>query len=216
MFGSLSTGIALESSDMDLVITGLKIQDRDDVISHIRILTEFFNKSYYFKNVNAIESASFPVIKLETDLQKVREAENPENKSEIDPKMRYLQIDITFEDHTRVKSDLFWEGAEWDQSHLHHLGIKSIHLVKTYLKDYVHLKEITLCVKKLLSLKGLNSPYTGGLSSYGVVLMIVAYMNFFSLQNAWLNISQLLIHFLEFYGSKFDESKVGILVNRGG
>ena len=46
--------------------------------------------------------------------------------------------------------------------------------------------------------------------------MIVAYMNFFSLQNAWLNISQLLIHFLEFYGSKFDEKKVGILVNRGG
>lgn len=46
--------------------------------------------------------------------------------------------------------------------------------------------------------------------------MIVAYMNFFSLQNAWLNVSQLLIHFLEFYGSKFDERNVGILVSRGG
>lgn len=46
--------------------------------------------------------------------------------------------------------------------------------------------------------------------------MIVAYMNFFSLQNAWINISQLLIHFLDFYSSKFDENKIGILVNRGG
>ena len=73
-----------------------------------------------------------------------------------------------------------------------------------------------MSIKKLLSLKGLNSPYTGGLSSYGVILMIVAYINFFCLQNTWLNIFQLLIHFLEFYSSKFDEKKVGILVNRWG
>ena len=46
--------------------------------------------------------------------------------------------------------------------------------------------------------------------------MIVAYMNFFSLQNAWVNISQLLMRFFDFYGTKFDETKVGILVNRGG
>lgn len=115
----------------------------------------------------------------------------------------------------RNKADLFWEGIEWNRSKLH-LGMKSIHLVKSYIKEYVHLKELTLCIKKLLSAKGLNSPYQGGLSSYGVVIMIVAYMNFFSLQNAWLNISQLLIHFFDFYGSKFDENKVGILVNRGG
>ena len=65
-------------------------------------------------------------------------------------------------------------------------------------------------------MKGLNSPYQGGLSSYGVVIMIVAYINFFSLQNAWINISQLLIHLFDFYGSKFNEDKVGILVTRGG
>lgn len=65
-------------------------------------------------------------------------------------------------------------------------------------------------------MKGLNSPYQGGLSSYGVVIMIVAYMNFFSLQNAWINISQLLIHLFDFYGSKFNEDRVGILVTRGG
>ena len=46
--------------------------------------------------------------------------------------------------------------------------------------------------------------------------MVVAYLNFFSLQDAWVNISQLLMHFFDFYGTKFDETKVGILVNRGG
>ena len=88
--------------------------------------------------------------------------------------------------------------------------------MKSYIKEYVHLKELTLLIKKLLVVKGLNSPYQGGLSSYAVVIMIVAYMNFFSLQNAWVNISQLLIHFFDFYGTKFDENKVGILVSRGG
>jgi DNA polymerase sigma len=113
------------------------------------------------------------------------------------------------------KPDSFWEGIEWNRSKLH-LGIKNIHLVKSYIKEYVHLKELTLIIKKLLSIKGLNSPYQGGLSSYAIVIMIVAYMNFFSLQNAWINISQLLIHFFDFYSSKFDENKIGILVNRGG
>jgi non-canonical poly(A) RNA polymerase PAPD5/7 len=215
MFGSLSTGLALESSDMDLVVTGLKIEGRDDVVDHIRALKDYFENHDFFTNVKAIEGASIPVIKLEADLQKIRESENSSNKSEVELSMRFLHIDITIEDSKEKKGDLFWEGIEWNEAKSH-LGIKSIHLVKNYIKEYVHLKELTLCIKKLLAVKGLNSPYQGGLSSYGVVIMIVAYMNFFSLQNAWLNVSQLLIHFFEFYGSKFDERKVGIMVNRGG
>lgn len=201
---------------MDLVVTGLKIEGREDVVDHIQILKEHFENYEYFSNIKAIESASIPVIKLEADLSKIRGKFNPNNKNKVDPRMNYLQIDITFDDSKeRDKSDSFWEGVEWNQSKVH-LGLKSIHLVKTYIKEYVHLKEMTLCIKKLLAVHDLNSPYQGGLSSYGVVIMIVAYMNFFSLQNAWVNISQLLMHFLEFYGSKFDENKVGILVNRGG
>lgn len=200
---------------MDLVITGLRIEGRDDVIENIRILKSWFSSYKWFTSVKAIESASIPVIKLEADLEIVRETENLECKNKIDPQMRFLQIDITFEDSKEQKTDSFWEGIEWHSPKLH-LGMKSVHLVKSYIKEYVHLKELTLCIKKLLSCKGLNSPYQGGLSSYAVVIMIVAYMNFFSIQNAWVNISQLLMHFFDFYGNKFDENKVGILVSRGG
>lgn len=101
VFGSLATGLALETSDMDLVVTGLKIESRSDVIEHIRVLKQFFEKCEYFVNINPIESASIPVIKLEADLQKVRDS-NKSNCKEIDAKMRYLQIDITFDD-TREK-----------------------------------------------------------------------------------------------------------------
>lgn len=98
IFGSLATGLALETSDMDLVVTGLKIEGREDVIDHIRVLTDHFEGCPYFLNIKSIEGASIPVIKLEADLQKVRDNENKSNTEEIDPKMRYLQIDITFDD----------------------------------------------------------------------------------------------------------------------
>lgn len=98
VFGSLVTGLALETSDMDLVITGLKIESRDDTIEHIKALTQHFGDWVYFRNIKAIEGASVPIIKLEADLQKIRDIENTENWSLINNKMRYLQIDITFDD----------------------------------------------------------------------------------------------------------------------
>lgn len=35
LFGSLSTGLALESSDMDLAVTGLEIDDRYVMIAYL-------------------------------------------------------------------------------------------------------------------------------------------------------------------------------------
>lgn len=142
-FGSLSTGLALESSDLDLVITGLDIEGREDVVEHIRIIQEYFENSEYFSSVKAIEGASVPVIKLQADLQKVRENLNSSRKIEVESKMRFLQIDVTFDDSKQTKADSFWEGGHWNQSKIH-LGMKSVHLVKTYIKEYVHLRELTL------------------------------------------------------------------------
>ena len=131
---------------MDLVITGLKIENREDVIEHIRTLTWNFEEWEYFSNIKAIVSASIPIIKLEADLQKIRDLENTQNLNIISDKMRFLQIDITFDDSKERKTDSFWEGLEWNRSKLHY-GLKSVHLVKSYIKEYVHLKELTLWIK---------------------------------------------------------------------
>jgi DNA polymerase sigma len=40
LFGSLTTGLALESSDMDLAVTGLYIEDRYAVICELNKLAE--------------------------------------------------------------------------------------------------------------------------------------------------------------------------------
>ena len=57
-----------------------------------------------------------------------------------------------------------------------HGGMECVKLVKTYLSEYDVLEPILLFLKHFLRLGELNNPYTGGLSSYALLLMIVAFL----------------------------------------
>lgn len=56
-----------------------------------------------------------------------------------------------------------------------HQGLECVKLVKSLIEKYPALKPIVLILKQLLNLTGLSDPYMGGLSSYGLVVMIVGY-----------------------------------------
>ena len=72
VFGSLKTGLALESSDMDMAITGLEITDRQTLIEDMHTLTEALDSWDLVKEIKSIETASIPVIKAKIDLVKIR------------------------------------------------------------------------------------------------------------------------------------------------
>ena len=57
-----------------------------------------------------------------------------------------------------------------------HFGLKTVELIKSYLDNYIVLKPIILALKTLLNNSNLNNPYTGGLSSYGLILMVVSFI----------------------------------------
>ena len=57
-----------------------------------------------------------------------------------------------------------------------HAGITSVCLVESYLKLYKPLKPMILVLKRLLYILQLEDPYLGGLTSYGLLLMIVAFI----------------------------------------
>lgn len=40
VFGSLMTGLALETSDMDIAVTGLRIEDKDSMIDDLHALKD--------------------------------------------------------------------------------------------------------------------------------------------------------------------------------
>jgi DNA polymerase sigma len=64
VFGSLVTGLALESSDMDLAVTGLHIGDRELMIADLHTLAHGLQNWQCLESFKAIDTASIPVIKM--------------------------------------------------------------------------------------------------------------------------------------------------------
>ena len=57
-----------------------------------------------------------------------------------------------------------------------HFGLKCVELVKGFISQYECLKPLVLVLKNILKISNLNDPYKGGLSSYGLILMIVSFL----------------------------------------
>ena len=97
-----------------------------------------------------------------------------------------------------------------------HFGLKTVELVKSYMKTYPVLKPIILALKTLLANGNLNNPYTGGLSSYGLILMIVSYIQS-KIENKKYNsesptiLGDTFINVLGYYGIVFNFNKFIII-----
>jgi len=65
---------------------------------------------------------------------------------------------------------------------------------------------LAIIIKKILAHKDLNKPFSGGLGSYAVVLMILGFINHKDPQGI-LSISDLFSEFLDFYGNIFNPNE---------
>ncbi|CAF0799919.1 unnamed protein product [Didymodactylos carnosus] len=94
-------------------------------------------------------------------------------------------------------------------------GVRSAHLISKYLKEFPLLRYLVFVLKQYLVQHDLNEVWTGGISSYSLILMLV---NFFQLhcnpdiEQFHMNLGDLLIRFLELYGLVFNYGKFGIKV----
>ena len=98
----------------------------------------------------------------------------------------------------------------------------SVELIKSYLVVYPELNDLVLVLKMFIYESKLFAPYLGGLSSYGLFLMIVAFVQMeearvgndnWKGQDVDLRIAELLIGFLKFYGFRMDYITQKIIVN---
>ena len=83
------------------------------------------------------------------------------NPEELDEETRVLNIDITLDEPKK-------DGEQ------EHLGLQCCKYIKQKIEEYPNLKILALIFKKFLSLKNLNKPFSGGLSSYSLIQMILA------------------------------------------
>lgn len=96
IFGSLMSGLALETSDMDLAVTGLKIDSREDMIDDLLSLGSMVQKWTLIKDYKAIETASIPVIKANIPIIEIQKEMG--RKDDFADATFDLPIDITFDD----------------------------------------------------------------------------------------------------------------------
>ncbi|XP_067929695.1 terminal nucleotidyltransferase 4B-like [Watersipora subatra] len=98
-------------------------------------------------------------------------------------------------------------------------GVRSVKYIKDFLTTYPNLKYLVLILKQYLLQRELNEVYTGGISSYCLLYLIISFLQLhphFNPQDPNRNLAVLLIEFFELYGCNFNYNKVGIRIKDGG
>lgn len=97
-----------------------------------------------------------------------------------------------------------------------HSGLSAREYVLLAQRKSPQLRPLVLVLKQFLSERGLNETYTGGLSSYCVVLLAIYFLGLKENIPRLKNLGALLLRFFEFFGGEFNFKKLGICVNRSG
>ncbi|KAK5911459.1 hypothetical protein CgunFtcFv8_005630 [Champsocephalus gunnari] len=99
-------------------------------------------------------------------------------------------------------------------------GVKAASFIKGYVKMYPVLPYLIFVLKQFLLQRDLNEVFTGGISSYSLILMVISFLQLhprIDARNPNENLGVLLIEFFELYGRHFNYLKTGIRIkNRGG
>ena len=95
-----------------------------------------------------------------------------------------------------------------------HFGLKCVDLVNNFIKEYKSLKPMVLAIKNILKQANLNDPYKGGISSYGLILMIVYFFKKQKKSGVDIspgennsNLGKLFFEFIQFYAIFFEPNK---------
>ena len=192
LYGSHATNLCLPWSDLDVVL--IKKCQNSDSGSNINLENDnlvLLSRLYeYIRNEPWVKESKL-----------IGKASVPIIKLIAIQKYNNMSIDISIQDEK-------------------HFGLKCVDLVNTFIKEYKSLKPIVLAIKNILKQANLNDPYKGGISSYGLILMIVY---FFQKQKKSgidiepgennSNLGKLFFEFIQFYGIFFDQKKEIININ---
>jgi hypothetical protein len=178
LYGSNVTGLSLPTSDIDFVICLPAVHKKavavaPGVLEGRNAINESSQKllARTLKGESWIDPRSMKLIeRTVVPVIKV---------STKDTKARSLQLDITFD------------------SPGHH-GIEAIQMVTQIMDELPVMRPLLLILKQFLSNRGLLTAYTGGLSAYGLFLMVARYLQE---QESWGDCGSLLMGFLDFYGN---------------
>ena len=197
-YGSTISGLSIENSDIDILV---KLRENKNEKNYIHNIMEKLvdnlkkKKINYVTTINPIFSASVPVIKLECDLS------NDESFShEINNLLK--KCEVSYNDITKLYFDITFFEVENEQNKIP--SELMIDYIKEYTIIYPEIIDIIYIMKRFLFIRKLNKSYQGGISSYSLFLLTLAFVKDKNHSNNYNNnyeisIGSLLIEYLYFY-----------------
>lgn len=110
------------------------------------------------------------------------------------------------DDVTGIKVDISFNMAN---------GLRAAELIKHFKKRYPALPKLIYVLKQFLYQRDLNEVYSGGLSSYALILMVVSFLQQHVREDAReskANLGVLLVEFFELYGVLFNYTRTAIRI----
>lgn len=193
-YGSYSTGLLTPYSDIDLSIQGCYYCDKSSVKQMLECLSDNLKLFDFIKDSHAILTAAVPVIKIIADSGISFENGEKTQASVL------IRLDITVDLMEKVN--------------IASTSIRTTDFIKGCVDHYPNFYNNVLLIKYALSSKEFNNSYTGGLNSYGLSLLYLAFIGFFKLEEEK-DFFRVVVLFLEYYCTEFDWEKKAIDIGHG-
>ena len=238
VYGSYATGLMIEASDIDIKIK-LNKGTKADLDSFFKKVCEKLENEKKFDEINPIETASVPVIKLLLSKEKfIKGKTDLENSykqfKELSLFKHYLfdineltkfKIDVTFilpqdnssnnpkEESNNSNNIANIENDKHDHNKSIESETSSVSYVKEQIIKYPEIKFILRVLKRYFYYKKMNTAFLGGLSSYNLFLLLLSYAKCQKMANQPNdNLGLFLYNFLYFF-KVFDFKQYIININ---
>lgn len=183
-FGSFPSGLYLPTADMDMVF----MSDAYVNGGHAKYNTKSFLHRFRGQLINH-------KLAWENEIELILHAKVPLVKF-IEHKTG-LKVDVSFENNT---------------------GVNAIKTFKAWREQYPGMPALVTLIKHFLLMRGLNEPVNGGIGGFSVICLVVSMLQMMpEVQSGNLDtrhhLGQLLLHFFDLYGNKFNYQTVAISLN---
>ena len=187
IYGSYSTGLELEQSDIDISVELLTNNSNGKIKNNlsqktipelINELNDYLSNFPEFKNIFPIVNTKIPILKMV-----IVQDNNIETKIDLTFNLKNIKTTVNYYNNT--------------------------------MKRYPQIRPLTLLIKQLVKKNKLASVFDGGFSSHSIFIMVASNIRILLKNQSLLNLGDLLNSFLHFYGKVFNYTNTTIdLMNK--
>ena len=226
MYDAYGSNLNLPWSDINIILTSKNnLNNNDKIIGNSLTEAEIITSEKSIQSDNEINSNMTNAESFLPDIYNNLDSQLLENLSNSIKKSNWINKEqkIIIQENESINYLITTTNEEYEKIKIYisierpnHPGLKRLELIKSYIKEYPPLRPIILALEKILKSANLNNQYPGGLSFYGLILMVVSFIQNQKENNNYTfkeeNIKgKIFYEFLKYYGIKFDFNKYVIM-----